>query len=786
MGQIQRRLNKLIVALLVTALLTGIFLVATPTEAQTKTLAPVTPAVQRILVSDQSNYYRIQPGNGIDYYFYKGTLGYNSLTVQGSTTVIVLNERWELQIQDKSQWKVKGIPYKVTLDTQTDTYTKISRHYSDYTGTTFQVTYEFYAGCNPKITFNGNIAAEGTYRVVWDGSGINTAAPLTTQSNIVSAVVDNKNLVFDYTDVYREFGDITTVTSEAKAGDSKVTLTFNVGILQAGAFKLDPSLGYSNAKNHDTTNQQFVLPQTSGNITLDSQTARVQIDSLTLQKSTVDLYSVYSVDDSVHNLQGKDGYVHVYPIANGVEYVFSTTKRQNTFTFQLNTTGYTVHQDGSLLTELPERDYIVWTETYAWDGENETRKDISLVGCLRFIPDGSITESVIIKRPYIYDFTGRGVWGEQSLNGNVLTVTVPKEFLEKAVYPIYVDPTIIFSDGFESNDFSAWTSTSEGSGCTVETSDTWSHHGTYSAHFLLANGQTAASARKTLASSQDFIAVRLYVKWVNISDSANGQRQQLIRIMESDTVSFAAIGGVEYVDGHFRWWLTASRFTEEDIYALSDVALDTVYCVEVTFDYVNGECKLYVDGTALITLNFDGEINNKPQIVDVGAECAFDIFGPIENSVDCVQVSNSYIGTEATGIESLEVSLNTPSNASTITSYSQNFTYTPTLLGSDAIQNASLYIDNSLVASNTTAITNATANSIAYNFTSNGTYDWTIGVWNTTHQVFPSSNYTLTVNVSTTESSASNDEAIAIAFLAVACAVAFPVVFLTTKKRNET
>lgn len=206
--------------------------------------------------------------------------------------------------------------------------------------------------------------------------------------------------------------------------------------------------------------------------------------------------------------------------------------------------------------------------------------------------------------------------------------------------------TILFSDGFESGDFSAWTSTSEGAGCTVETSDTWSHNGTYSAHFLLANGQTSASARKTLASSQDFIAVQLYVKWVDMSDSANGQRQQLIRIMESDNANFASIGGVAYVDGHFRWWLTASRFTEEDIYALSDVALDTVYCVEVTFDYVNGECKLYVDGTALITLNFDGEINNKPQIVDVGAECAFNIFGPIENRVDCVVVSDSYIGTE--------------------------------------------------------------------------------------------------------------------------------------------
>lgn len=779
MGQIQRRLNKLIVALLVTALLTGIFLVATPTEAQTKTLAPVTPAVQRILVSDQNDYYRIQPGNGLDYYFYKGTLGYNTLRVQGSTTVVVLNERWELQIQDKAQWKVKGIPYQVTLDAQTDTYTKVTRYYSDYTGTTFQVIYEFYAGCNPKITFNGNIGKEGIYRIVWDGSGINTAAPLTTQSNIVSAVVDNKNLVFDYTDVYKAFGDITEVTSEAKAGDSKVTLTFNVGTLQTGTFKLDPSLGYSNAKIRDTTNQQFVLPQTSGNITLDSQTARVQIESLTLQKSTTDLYSVYSVDDSVHNLQGKDGYVHVYPIANGVEYVFSTTKRQNTFTFQLDTTGYRVHQDGSLLTELPERDYIVWTETYAWDGENETRKDISLVGCLRFIPEGAITEEFVIKRPYIYDSSGTGVWGEQKLNGNVLTVIVPKDFLEKAVYPIFIDPTIIFSDGFESGDFSAWTGTRNyGTNSAPSVQSAVTHHGTYAAMLTKTEGNGGSEIRYIHTESLYYIRFYAYIT--------------ALPSVSNDALTLVDFGG-----GNRRFYIYNDAGTikykflaEATLYSFTETpAINTWICFEVAYkvDATTGFAFLAVND--VVKINETG-INTGVAGIDVVSLCcgSWALGASVATTIyyDCVAVSDSYIGTESSVPESLSVELNSPTNASIVTAYSQNFTYTPTLLGSDTIQNASLYIDNSLVASNSSSIVNATANGIAYNFTSNGTYDWAVGVWNTTHLVFPSSNYTLTVNVSTSESSASNDEAIAIAFLAVACAVAFPVVFLTAKKRNET
>jgi hypothetical protein len=46
-----------------------------------------------------------------------------------------------------------------------------------------------------------------------------------------------------------------------------------------------------------------------------------------------------------------------------------------------------------------------------------------------------------IYRPMIKDANGSWVWGELNIKDNILTVTIPQEFLDNAVYPIIVDPT---------------------------------------------------------------------------------------------------------------------------------------------------------------------------------------------------------------------------------------------------------------------------------------------------------------------------------------------------------
>jgi hypothetical protein len=46
-----------------------------------------------------------------------------------------------------------------------------------------------------------------------------------------------------------------------------------------------------------------------------------------------------------------------------------------------------------------------------------------------------------IYRPEIYDSNGSKVWGELNVENNLLTVTIPQDFLDTATYPITIDPT---------------------------------------------------------------------------------------------------------------------------------------------------------------------------------------------------------------------------------------------------------------------------------------------------------------------------------------------------------
>jgi len=46
-----------------------------------------------------------------------------------------------------------------------------------------------------------------------------------------------------------------------------------------------------------------------------------------------------------------------------------------------------------------------------------------------------------IYRPKIYDNEGNETWGSLKIEGKILTVEIPQEFLDKGIYPIVVDPT---------------------------------------------------------------------------------------------------------------------------------------------------------------------------------------------------------------------------------------------------------------------------------------------------------------------------------------------------------
>jgi len=76
----------------------------------------------------------------------------------------------------------------------------------------------------------------------------------------------------------------------------------------------------------------------------------------------------------------------------------------------------------------------------------------------------------------------------------------------------------------------------------------------------------------------------------------------------------------------------------------------------------------------------------------------------------------------------LTVTLNSPEDNATLTSYFCNFTYTPIIGENESFTDAYLYLNGSLAASNITSIVNGSINNFQYVFASNGTYLWNIQV----------------------------------------------------------
>lgn len=104
-----------------------------------------------------------------------------------------------------------------------------------------------------------------------------------------------------------------------------------------------------------------------------------------------------------------------------------------------------------------------------------------------------------------------------------------------------------------------------------------------------------------------------------------------------------------------------------------------------------------------------------------------------------------------------KVSLTSPSDAATETSWTVDFKYKPKF--EEGIENASLHIENTTIVPteilwdtdhwNITAVENDTDNTISFDFSSygEGTYSWNVEVFNSTDGVFATSNYTLTVDI---------------------------------------
>lgn len=172
---------------------------------------------------------------------------------------------------------------------------------------------------------------------------------------------------------------------------------------------------------------------------------------------------------------------------------------------------------------------------------------------------------------------------------------------------------IIFSDGFESGDFSVWPTTEVGgvgSSATVENLNI--HHGVFNAKFVAVVGGWANS--KTVFAAAAIVYMRGYIKITSLPDvngeriflhgpgTSNGQNRVLASIVMS--------GGVVY-------WELSVRIAGVYAYYLSAVTpiINRYYCVEVLRDVTNQTATLWVDGVKLVEQAGLAQVNNSDAAV---------------------------------------------------------------------------------------------------------------------------------------------------------------------------
>jgi hypothetical protein len=180
---------------------------------------------------------------------------------------------------------------------------------------------------------------------------------------------------------------------------------------------------------------------TTNTLTLSKYGAEMSIEKVTLEKASVNLYSVAA------DLQTKE------PALDEYEIVLSEKPKTNIFTLPFTSKDLVFYYQPPLTQELDPKEYDSITETEAWkDGKLLVSRPENIVGSYAVYhasKSGGIYgtgKAFHIYRPWAQDAKGWRVWCQLKIQDNTLIVVVPQDFLDKAVYPVVIDPTF----GYES------------------------------------------------------------------------------------------------------------------------------------------------------------------------------------------------------------------------------------------------------------------------------------------------------------------------------------------------
>jgi hypothetical protein len=189
--------------------------------------------------------------------------------------------------------------------------------------------------------------------------------------------------------------------------------------------------------------------------------------------------------------------------------------------------------------------------------------------------------------------------------------------------------TDLFSDGFESGDFSAWTATSGTP--TIVGSPT--HHGSYA---MNTNG-SADYVYKTLASTITKAFYRFY--WRTDTAPASGEYAYLASLRPTTWGTACAMVGVWNNAGTITWILTVNGVPH--YYTLGSCNPNQWYCIEFEYDADSDSQSLWIDGIKIISATDSATAEIK--YITLGIS---NFFGS-NHYYDCVVVADAYIGPES-------------------------------------------------------------------------------------------------------------------------------------------
>jgi len=207
-------------------------------------------------------------------------------------------------------------------------------------------------------------------------------------------------------------------------------------------------------------------------------------------------------------------------------------------------------------------------------------------------------------------------------------------------------PAVIFEDGFETGDFSAWTGVVVTAGYGIASVVTTNpHHGTYSAKFetLPQPAWTNACCYKEYtAQTTVFTRIYLYI------DTFTGYVQRAFIRYGAIWRIAAEIGLTSGRALQLRYWSDPDGAYIQ-IASATTLDLGTWYCVEfkTIISATAGECRVWVDGSEITDLTVTGIDNDGAGDIDttvVGIAAAYNL--EAAEFVDCVVVADEYIGPE--------------------------------------------------------------------------------------------------------------------------------------------